>query len=272
MPAKQPHIGAGTHPVSRLEHHANGANLLAGLHKLRPAKVRNALRRRRFEYQIPRLDFHDAPGVLELGSTYGGWMVPGGLIEPSWICYCVGAGGDISFDLELIRRYGVRVRAFDAVDEYVRLAAEQGQAEPRFSAHQAAIATSDGPLRMQITHDPKSRSVSSAGLYESGDFVELPGRTLASLMAELGDERIDLLKLDIEGGEYQVLPTLDLRAMGVKVFATQLHHTGSVRDARGVITRLHEQGYEPVACCTVVKLTFVDRDLLSSRSTPSERG
>jgi hypothetical protein len=31
-------------------------------------------------------------------------------------------------------------------------------------------------------------------------------------MAELGDERIDLLKIDIEGSAYELLPTLDLRA------------------------------------------------------------
>ena len=43
-------------------------------------------------------------------------------------------------------------------------------------------------------------------------------------MAEFGDPAIDLLKLDIEGGEYEVIPSLDMRALGVKVFATQLHH------------------------------------------------
>jgi len=79
-------------------------------------------------------------------------------------------------------------------------------------------------------------------------------------MAEPGDERIDLLKLDIEGSEYEVLPTLDLRALGVKVFATQLHHTGSVRDARELITRLRENGYEAVACRSAVKLTFARRE------------
>jgi FkbM family methyltransferase len=236
--------------------------MASSLRKLRPAKVRNALRRRRFEYQVPRLRFRDAPGLIDLGTSYGGWTVPVELIEPSWVCYCVGAGGDVSFDLELIRRYGVEVRTFDPVADYVEGAQEQGAAEPRFSARQAAIATVDGPIRMQVTHDPQSRSVSSAGLYESGDFIEVPGRTLPSLMAELGDERIDLLKLDIEGAEYEVLPTIDMRALGVKVFASQLHHTGSVGEARALIAGLGKQGYEPVACRSAVKVTFVLRDLL----------
>jgi FkbM family methyltransferase len=236
---------------------------------LRAAKVRNALRRRWFERQVPRARLSDAPGgVIELGSPYGGWLMPGGLIRPSWNCYCVGMGGDISFDLELIRRYGVRVRGFDAVEGYVDSAREQAAGEQRFSAFQAAIATSDGPIRMQVTHDSRSRSVSSAGLYESGDFIELPGRTLRSLMSELGDAHIDLLKFDIEGAEYELLPTLDLRALGVKVFATQLHHTGSVAQARELIAHLHEAGYEPIACRPAVKLTFARSELIGAGVAP----
>lgn len=225
--------------------------------KLRPSKVRNALRRRWFERRLGRLELVPFAGLLDLGTRYGGWTVPGGLIEDSWICYSVGLGADTSFDLELIERYGVKVRAFDAVGEYVEIAAAKAAGEPRFTARQAAISTSDGPVRMQLSHDPQSQSVSVAGLYESDDYVELPGRTFASLMDEFGDEHIDLLKLDIEGGEYEVLPTLDLDAMGVRVFAVQLHHTASVRQAHRLIIELGEQGYEPVACRRTLKITFL---------------
>lgn len=230
--------------------------------KLRPSKIRNAIRRRWFEFQVPRTEMSAARGLADLGTSYGGWIVPTELIGDSWVCYCVGVGGDISFDLELIDRFGAKVRAFDAVSDYVDAANEKAAGEPGFSAHQAAIATVDGPLRMQTTHDSRSRSVSSAGLYESDSFVELPGRTLPSLMAELGDTKIDLLKLDIEGGEYAVLPQLDMRSFDVKVFATQLHHTDSVRAARGLIAELRQAGYLPVACRPAVKMTFVREDLL----------
>jgi FkbM family methyltransferase len=224
--------------------------------------MRSALRRRWFERQVPRTPLRPATGLVELGSSYGGWVLPCDLIEPTWTCYLVGAGGDISVDLELIHRYGVTVRSFDAVADYVETARAHAPDEPRFSAHHAAIATADGPIRMQVTHDPHSQSVSAAQLYDSERFIELPGRTLPSIMSELGDQRIDLLKLDIEGSEYEVLPTLDLRGMGVKVFATQLHHTGSVADARRLIAGLRDQGYDPVACRPAVKLTFAHRDLL----------
>lgn len=254
-----PH-STGEHPRSTAAQ--AGRRTTSTLHKLRPSKVRNALRRRWFERQMPHLDLRETPGLVDLGSPYGGWTIPGALIEPAWVCYCVGAGGDISFDMELIGRYGVTVRSIDAVADYVTSALEQAGGDPRLSAYQAAIAVTDGPVRMQVTHDPNSQSVSSAGLYESARFIEVPGRTLPSLMAEIGDERIDLLKLDIEGGEYALLPTLDLRALGVKVFATQLHHTASVREARKLIAELRDAGYEPVACRSAVKIAFARRELI----------
>ena len=232
------------------------------LRKLRPAKLRAALSRRAFEQVLSRTPLRAAPGLADLGTAYGGWTVPEGLIGEGWTCYTVGAGGDISFDLALIERHGATVRAFDAVEGYVQEANAKAAQEPRFSAHHAAIAVADGPLRMQVTHDEQSRSVSSAGLYQSERYIELPGRSVASLMAELGDERIDLFKLDIEGGEYEVIPALDLRALGVKLFATQLHHTGSIGGARRLVAGLRDQGYEPVACRPAVKLTFARADLL----------
>jgi len=232
------------------------------LAKLRPAKLQSALRRRWFERVAPRVALTEMPGLVELGSAYGGWTLPGELIESCWTCYLVGAGGDVTVDLELIQRYGVKVRCFDAVAEFVDRAQVDAGGAPGFSAHHAAIAVDDGPIRMQVSHDPQSQSVSAAGLYDSHHFVELPGRTLPSLMSELGDEHVDLLKLDIEGSEYEVLPTIDLGALGVKVLAVQLHHTGTVADARKLIAHLREQGYEPVACRPVVKITLVRRDLI----------
>jgi len=231
--------------------------------RLHPAKIRSGVRRRWFEYRLERTPLKPAGELVELGNPdYGGWIFPAGLIEAGAICYSVGAGGEISFDLDLIRRYGVIVRAVDPVRKYVERARADAQGDPSFSIAEAALATSDGPIRMQLTHDPGSESVSPAGLYDSANYVEFAGRTLNTLMAEFGDSKVDLLKVDIEGGEYELVPTLDLQGLGVKVFATQMHHTGSVGDAHRLIGWLGEQGYEPVACHPTVKLTFARRDLI----------
>jgi FkbM family methyltransferase len=190
------------------------------LQKLRPAKIRSAVRRRWFERRLAKTTLTLVPVAIDIGPPYGGWTIPGQLVDQSWLCYSVGAGGDVSFDIALIERYGATVRSIEPVAEYVQEARNSAAGRERFSAHQAAIATVDGPIRMQLTHDERSHSLSAAGLYDSNRYLEVPGRTLGSLMAELGDDHIDLLKLDIEGSEYDLMPTLDLQALGVRVFAT----------------------------------------------------
>jgi len=228
----------------------------ATVRKLRPAKVRRAVRRRAFEWRLGRLPIESGHQIVELGSAYGGWRIPDGSVGAGGICYCVGAGGDVSFDLELIRRYGAVVRTVDPVGAYEAQALEAAAGVSGFSFRRAAVTTADGPIRMQTHHEPGSRSLSAAGLYETDEWIEAVGRTIPSLMDEFGDDRIDLLKVDVEGIEYELVPTLDLVALGVSVFAIQLHHTGTVRDALGLVRGLGAQGFRLVAQRPAVKLTF----------------
>jgi FkbM family methyltransferase len=230
--------------------------------KLRPAKVSSAARRRWFERRLGPIEVSGRGDPVALGSSYGAWMLPRAVLAPGWTCYCVGAGADITFDLELMRHYSAHVRCIDPVQEYIDAARASARGQSHFSAHRAAIAAHDGPLRMQRTHHPGSRSLSSAGLYDTHEFVEVPGRTLHSMAAELGDRRIDLLKLDLEGGEYEVLPTIALGQLRVRVLALQLHHNRGVAAARGLIGALQDSGYELVAKLAPVRLTFAERDAL----------
>jgi FkbM family methyltransferase len=238
--------------------------MISTVKKLRPAKVRTALRRRWFEYRLQRLKLEPIDGLEQLGTDYGGWIVPTGAIGEGWTCYCVGAGGDITVDAELIQRCRATVRCFEPDEEYAQRARAHGAKFPGFSCHQVAVAANDGPVRMQRTHIPNSRSLSPADLYDTHDYVEVQGRTLESLMRELGDHEVQLLKLDIEGGEYDVVPKLDLRGMGTRVFSTQLHHTGSVREARQLIAHVCAQGFRLVANLPAVKLTFVRDDFAAA--------
>jgi FkbM family methyltransferase len=227
------------------------------LAKLRPSKVRSALRRRWFENRMKRVDTEPLEGLQALGSNYGDWVVPVDWIDSTWTCYCVGAGGDITFERELLTRYSPTVRSFEPDEDYVgRIEVSPEDAE-RFSAYQVAIAPTDGPIRMQRTHIPGSRSLSPVHLYDTEDYVEVPGRSLRSLMEEFGDESVELLKIDVEGGEYELVPTLDLAGIGVRVFCIQLHHTGTVSDAKALLAGIRAQGFRLVNYDEAVRLTFV---------------
>ena len=44
--------------------------------------------------------------LKHIGTEYGGWIVPVNLLGSRSICYCIGCGEDISFDLGLIEAFG----------------------------------------------------------------------------------------------------------------------------------------------------------------------
>ena len=227
---------------------------------LRPGKLTNALRRRLFEWRVAGVPVEPYEPLVHLGTEYGGWVVPDDVLDETWTCYCVGVGNDTSFDLELIGRYGVRVRAFDPFPLLGDIALARADGDPRFSFHAVAIAAQDGPIEMIGRQDSEHGSVSAAGLFDSGETFTRPGRTLPSLVRELGDRTVDLLKLDVEGIEYEVVPSLDLRALGVRVFLVELHHTRSVATARRLIDALTLDGYALVHRKPPTSFTFVRRE------------
>jgi hypothetical protein len=89
----------------------------------------------------------------------------------------VGAGGDISLEFELEKRFNGRVRIVEAQRELAEQAEREIEGHPALACMHAALASADGVLRMQRSHDPQSRSLSAVSLYESDSFEEVPART-----------------------------------------------------------------------------------------------
>lgn len=80
---------------------------------------------------VPVLHIHPREDLVRLGSDYGGWIVPYTLLDRSSVCYCAGAGEDITFDLALAERFGCEIHVFDPT--------------PRAVAHVERVAV-DNPL------------------------------------------------------------------------------------------------------------------------------
>jgi FkbM family methyltransferase len=231
-----------------------------------PPRLRAAVRRRRFKRvlnQVPLLPF---AGLVALGTDYGGWVVPAELVNAQWTCWCVGAGSDVSFDMQLLA-LGARVRSFDPFVLFQRQAEEQAAGSERYSFHVCAIAAHDGPVTMYGRQDEDAGSVSGVNLYGVETSFEKQGRSLPSLKEELGDERIDLLKLDVEGMEYELLDALDPSELGVEVLCIEFHpseQAGPDR-ARAAVERLRRQGYAPVNVEGGTDFTFVAASLIGER-------
>ncbi|MHB1537101.1 MAG: FkbM family methyltransferase [Solirubrobacteraceae bacterium] len=212
---------------------------------LRPAKWHNAVKRRMFAALAPRLVElrHDCPTEY-LGTPYGGWSVPTQLIGKDWVAYSIGAGGDISFDMELIRRTGCRVLSFDPA---AAARMHEGSDCPRYTFYNCAIWHRPGELEMYMAENPEHMALSAVNLQRSRRSIVVPCRTVESVRQEHGHEKIDLIKLTMDGAEYDFVPHLDLQGWSTKVVVMAVHHNRSVRAARDLFSHMSAEGFSAVA-------------------------
>lgn len=156
-----------------------------------------------------------------IGTRYGGWSVPVNMLNTESICYCVGCGEDISFDLGLIDQFGCSVNAFDptprAIEHVKRHAA--GNLQYQFSA----VGLWDKPERLKFyaPSNPQDVSHSLLNLQKTREFIEVPVERLSAIMRRNGHAKLDLLKLDIEGAEYKVLDSIFADALTIAVLCVE---------------------------------------------------
>lgn len=183
--------------------------------------------------------------LVRFGSDYGGWTVPGDLLDSQSICYSAGVGLDITFDLALIERYRCNVEAFDPTPGAIDHAAREATGVPEFHLHEVGIWSSD--REMEIFAPVSGNENYSVGDREStGQSIEVAFRSIPSLMAEMGHEQIDLLKLDIEGSEYEVIGSLLGAGTPISILCVEYHKTPGIRKMKRASEQLREAGFVPV--------------------------
>ena len=160
--------------------------------------------------------------------TIGGWTLNTDLLGDGACVYSLGVGEDIRFDLELIERKAAVVDAFDPTPNSVRWLAGQRLPEA-FRFHPIAIAEHDGSVWFypRRRRDGSSSRMMYTMLTEPADGqggVEVPARTLAGIARELAHERVDVLKMDIEGAEYEVLRGLLASTLRPTQLLIEFHH------------------------------------------------
>lgn len=178
---------------------------------------------------VDRTALVDSKKLLRLGTKYGGWIIPvdAGLTADS-ICYSAGAGEDISFDCALVARFHCQVRIIDptprAIQHFNHLekAVRSGQRYPvnnstedyysvtaedfrRLRFVPVGLADSDTELKFYLPKNQAYVSCSTVNLQKTKEYFTAQCFRLSSLMQQLDDTSIDLLKMDIEGAEYAVI-------------------------------------------------------------------
>ena len=206
---------------------------------------------------------HPALGLEKLGTTYGGWIVPTALIRGDWIVWDAGVGEDASFAQALIERFGCTIDAFDPTPRAVAYVRANLAAEPRFRLHEVGLWSEDTTLRFWAPRDPSHVSHSAVNLQRTDTWFEAAARSVPSLMAALGQDRIDLLKVDIEGAEHRVIRSALQAGVRPIVLCTEIDRPVGPLALRSTIKRVRDAGYRLVTVDDW-NFTFVRRDALAA--------
>ncbi|MEE2779235.1 MAG: FkbM family methyltransferase [Myxococcota bacterium] len=185
--------------------------------------------------------------VWVLGTEYGAHAVCGQGIDETSVMYSVGLGEDISFDLALIERTGLIVHGFDPTPRSLAWLETQDLPES-FHVHAEGLAHYDGTATFSPPVEPTHISHTLLDRPETSErSIEVEVRRLSSLMASLGHQRLDILKLDIEGAEYEVIDEILQSGIEVNQLLLEFHHQfKSIPVARTLktIRSLNEHGYQ----------------------------
>lgn len=183
---------------------------------------------------------------ITLGQSGCDWCVCPNRIHPGDIVYSFGIGHDISFDTALIERFNVPIHAFDPTPRAIAWARTQ-TLPPKFQLHEWGLAHFDGELEFHPPTNPKHVSYSAV-------HQKLPWQTpfkgkvyrLRTILRMLGHSRIDILKMDVEGLEYDIIDDILMSDIPIGQFLIEFHHgrtPHSLARTRRTIEKLNSKNF-----------------------------
>jgi FkbM family methyltransferase len=190
------------------------------------------------------------PGVyrkkMTLGNHLADWTISTDDIKQDSIVYCFGVGQDISFDLALIQRYKLNIHAFDPSP--VAINWMKTQLTPNgFYFYPFGLGGKNGKVEFSFIGEPNASSATILNTFSNKEekFIgEI--KSLKTIMLELGHNKIDLLKMDIEGAEYEVIENILHEGIEIQQLLIEFHHrfrnVGKKR-TRNAVNALKKAGF-----------------------------
>ena len=226
-------------------------------------------RSRRFFYNTFQIDaltstkFSSRDDLAQIGSKQGGWVVPVKMLNEDSVCYLAGCGEDISFDLALIQKFACDVHAFDPTPRAIQYVKTETADNPKYHFQKIGLWDKEDTLEFFVPANPDHVSHSLVNLQKTKDSIKVKVKRLSSLMKEQNHQKIDLLKIDIEGAEYKVLESIVEDEIDVRVLCVEFDEYFHPIDndyksrIRHHVNCLLEYGFELVSSENNGNYTFV---------------
>jgi FkbM family methyltransferase len=187
----------------------------------------------------------------------GEMLLPAGLVDRSWICYCAGVGEDIRLERFIADDLGAHVWAFDPTPRAIAYMETAAYNRAKLHMMPVGLWNTDTTLRFHAPANPAHVSHSVREELGGQGFFEAPCRSIPSIMRELGHDRVDLLKMNIEGAEDVVLAAMLDAGVRPRVIITTFEGSRALTKTRDWTARLRANGFQLVGregwCFTYVR-------------------
>lgn len=181
------------------------------------------------------------------GSSYGGFFVNPNLITKESVVYSFGIGKDISFDRKIMANHHCKVYGFDPTPKSIDYIASLPK-QDLFLFYEFGISKETGLVKFFL---PKNKRAVSASLnlsefVDEQNYIDVEMKSLEDITKELGHTHIDVLKMDIEGTEYEVLESLVNANITIDQLLIEFHdrfYPGEIKSKR-MTEFLNKNGFE----------------------------
>jgi len=181
------------------------------------------------------------------GDSYGGFYVANKTLNKDSIIYSFGVGEDISFDEALINTFGCVVFGFDPTPKSVKWIKNKNIPN-NYHFLDYGINIKDG---MVPFYPPENSDHVSCSIIDKGTTREqcfnVPMKSFTTITKELGHLNINVLKLDIEGAEYTVIPDILNSRVHIGQILVEFHHRfikDGIEKTHNIVKLLNDHSYK----------------------------
>jgi FkbM family methyltransferase len=201
------------------------------------------------------------------GNKYGGFYIHPNIINSNSVVYSFGIGEDISFDEDVMRIHNCNVYGFDPTPKSINWINSKKRID-KFKFFNCGIDTKDGFVDFFLPKNSGhvSGSVVSQKNVSTLNKLSVEMKSLTKIMDELGHQHIDVLKMDIEGSEYDVIENILNSKISITQFLIEFHDrffpNGKAK-TKQIIGMFKRHGYEIFAISdSFEEVSFIDKKVL----------
>ena len=124
-------------------------------------------------------------------------------LTPESIVFDLG-GYHGDFAAEIYTKYGSKVYVFEPVPEFYKICLARFKGNPNVMCFKYGLSASNDYLNIGLAENASS----FASPHAQGDTLQVEVRSIVECIEELSLSKIDLMKINIEGGEFDVIPAI----------------------------------------------------------------